>query len=148
MQADKLVGRMEEVSWNSPYLTFSIERHGSTVNGSTRAEVQHWRVHISSMKAELVSSSRRQLYPTATRMYVHGIAMDLVDTIIHTRQSSSLKWYPDGRVKVLIGTIIPDKGFRQTIAGRRKRFRVALEEQLAKHDWTPVATNTYQLKSV
>ena len=46
MMGDKLIGRMEAVEWNPPLLTFVIERHGGTVMGSTRAELQHWEVNI------------------------------------------------------------------------------------------------------
>ena len=46
MWASKL-GRMEKVEWQPPYLTFSIERHGATVKGSTRAELQNWQVDTS-----------------------------------------------------------------------------------------------------
>lgn len=44
MKDDKLLGRMENVQWQPPILTFTIERHGGTVNGSTRAELQHWEI--------------------------------------------------------------------------------------------------------
>ena len=33
MSGDKLIGRMESVKWNSPHLTFTIERHGGTFMG-------------------------------------------------------------------------------------------------------------------
>ena len=39
MAGHKLIGRMEHVEWNPPVLTFTIERHGGTVLGSTRAEL-------------------------------------------------------------------------------------------------------------
>jgi len=38
MHGWKLLGRMEHVHWNPPVLSFTIERHGGTPLGSTRAE--------------------------------------------------------------------------------------------------------------
>ena len=46
MTSRKLHGRMEVVLWNPPRLTFYIERHGATVLGSSRAEVQEWTVDL------------------------------------------------------------------------------------------------------
>jgi len=37
MAGYKLHGRVDDVHWDSPVLTFVIERHGETVLGSTRA---------------------------------------------------------------------------------------------------------------
>jgi hypothetical protein len=45
MQAGKL-GRMEDVRRESPVLSFRIERHGAMGAGSTRAELQSWRVDL------------------------------------------------------------------------------------------------------
>jgi hypothetical protein len=42
MEGRKLLGRMEDVAWNLPLLTFTIERHGGTALGSTRATLQEW----------------------------------------------------------------------------------------------------------
>jgi hypothetical protein len=39
MEPDKLYDRMEKVHWEPPLLLFVIERHGGTVQGSTRAEL-------------------------------------------------------------------------------------------------------------
>src|SRR3990172_4427109 len=44
MRAYKLVGRMEEVEWRPPTLSFTIERHGGVMYGSSRAELQEWYV--------------------------------------------------------------------------------------------------------
>jgi len=38
----KLSGRIEDLSWDPPNLRFVIERHGRTVNGSSRAELHYW----------------------------------------------------------------------------------------------------------
>lgn len=45
MHAGKL-GRMEAVRWDPPVLSFTIERHGAMSAGSTRAELQQWRIDL------------------------------------------------------------------------------------------------------
>src|ERR1700677_2636027 len=39
MEGHKLLGRMGEVEWTRPILSFTTERHGGTVMGSSRAEL-------------------------------------------------------------------------------------------------------------
>ena len=46
MTSDKLLGRMEEVVWEPPILSFTVERHGGTVQGSSRASLQQWRLDL------------------------------------------------------------------------------------------------------
>ncbi len=144
MQAYKLRGRTEDADWQPPCLTFVIERHGGTVMGSTRAELQTWCVNISSWSAAIISTRRRQLEPTAPRLDVRPLAQEVADAILHDRESPSLKRLPDGRVKVLIGTLIPDVSYQQTTAGRRRRFRQALEALIRPAGWEVAGTNTYR----
>jgi len=48
-------------------------------------------------------------------------------------------------VRVLIGKILPQGGVaKQTLAGRRKRFRAALDEQLGRRGWEAAAHGTYR----
>jgi hypothetical protein len=57
MEGYKILHRAESMCWNPPCLTFTIERHGGTVMGSTRAGLQDWSVNVSARTAE--RSSRR-----------------------------------------------------------------------------------------
>jgi hypothetical protein len=59
MRAEKL-WRIEEPSWVPPILEFSIERHGQTVNGSSRATVYRWSVNLEMGEARI---SRATLVP-------------------------------------------------------------------------------------
>ena len=68
MKDDKLLGRMENVQWQPPILTFTIERHGGTVNGSTRAELQHWELNLDDQTACIVNEGHRQLQTMAPRV--------------------------------------------------------------------------------
>ena len=49
MTGDKLLGRMEDVHWEPPVLSFRIERHGGTVLGSVyaRALRDRWQAEYS-----------------------------------------------------------------------------------------------------
>ena len=51
MTSDKLYGRMEDVEWDPPTLTFRIARHGGTVLGSSREEFVHWNLNLCTMAA-------------------------------------------------------------------------------------------------
>jgi hypothetical protein len=64
MSGQKLLGRMENVAWAPPKLTFTIERHGGTVRGSTRAELQHWEVNADQQTAAI---EKRGQTPCRTR---------------------------------------------------------------------------------
>lgn len=145
MQAQKIRGRTEDMAWNPPLLTFSIERHGGTVNGSTRAEIQRWCVDVAAHTAEIASTGRRQLHAMARRVNVKGPAAKIAEAILKNQESPMLKRYPDGRVKVLISAVFPHgDDFKQTVSGRRKRFRAALEAVIKEQGWKEVGTNTYQ----
>jgi hypothetical protein len=143
---DSKLYRMENVVWKTPCLTFTIERHGATCCGSSRAELQDWRVDISTWTAGFDSKRYRQLTPPAKRLDVTPIAEKTADEIVSARESEALKRYPDGRVKVLIGSLIGGSN-AQTITDRRKRFRTALEALLSAKGWKTIGVNTYGLSA-
>jgi hypothetical protein len=57
MEGYKLLGRIEDVTWGPPTLTFTIERHGGTVMGSSRAELQHWEVKSVEERGQVANPS-------------------------------------------------------------------------------------------
>jgi hypothetical protein len=60
------IERIEEATWEDPIFTFVIERHGRTVHGSSRAELQRWTVDLDAGTATTAAShSHRQLTPPA-----------------------------------------------------------------------------------
>jgi len=144
MKSEKLSGRTERMAWQPPMLTFTIERHGGTVNGSSRAELQHWQVDTAAWTAEIITSGHRQLRPAAKRLDVQPLAEAVANAILNDEDSPVLKKLPDGRIKVLISSVIPDNSFQQTTTSRRKRFRKALETLLSGSGWIPAGVNTYQ----
>lgn len=133
MEAHKLLNHLETVAWNPPILSFVIERHGGTVLGSTRAELQHWQIDVDKTTKTLFGLGRRQLYPKQKGLDVGPLADEIANLVLDHAEDDRLRWYPDGRVKVLLGNIadlVPGSAFKQTLAGRRGRFREALRERL------------------
>jgi hypothetical protein len=67
----------------SPVLSFRIERHGAMGVGSTRAELQNWRVDLDRKTAQCERSrSYRQALPRAEVVRIEPIARELADSII------------------------------------------------------------------
>jgi len=144
MEGSKLVGRMEKVQWDPPELTFTIERHGSTVLGSSRAELQTWTVNIDRCKAVYEGSTYRQLQPREPALRVEPLAEEIRDLIVRNKEDQRLKWANQGEVRVKIGEIIPSgSAMKQTVQARRKRLRNALTKLLAQEGWQEFRPNVY-----
>ena len=96
MAGHKLIGRMEHVEWNPPVLTFVIERHGGTVLGSTRAELQRWTVDLDRKTATCERAGHRQLSPMAKRVDVGSIADEVANKIVGGESDDRLTWLEMG----------------------------------------------------
>ena len=140
------IHRIEKVQWNPPLLEFEIERHGGTVHGSTRAEIQEWIVSVETRRATLERGSRyRQLEPQDARLNVKPIAEGVATLIVNFQDDQALKWSGDRKtVTIQIGKLIPEN-IQQTTTDRRKRFRAALEPLLLRKGWSvvPRKPNSY-----
>jgi hypothetical protein len=146
MKGQKLLDRMEAVSWDPPILTFKIERHAGTINGSTRAALQHWAVDTENTTATLTKTTHRQVRPMGPRINVKPIVEEITASIINHQKDTRLRW--EGQKRVRIGTtqIFPKgSAFSMTLEGRRKRFRAALKERLAREGWNEVGRDIYIL---
>ena len=66
--------RIEKPAWEPPVLTFVIERHGGTAQGSSRADLQTWVVDLDAGTANPEITGRRQLRPMSPRLDVRAIA--------------------------------------------------------------------------
>src|SRR5579862_7672951 len=126
MSPDKLLGRTERMSWRPPVLSFDIERHGGTVLGSVRAEVQHWDVDVPKGEATWSPSGFRQKRPSASPLDVARLAAEVAASVAAGLVDPRLVWSGQTRVTVLVGEIIP-MTVKQTTAGRRRRFATQLE---------------------
>jgi hypothetical protein len=145
MESYKLLGRMEDVHWEPPILLFVIERHGGTVCGSTRAELQHWEVNLDTMTVEITKVGRRQLEPMARRIDVEPIKNDLVQKILAGEEDPRLRWIEAGMVQVVLAWIFPDgSGYKQTVEGRRRRVGRILEAELECHGWCYEGRNVFR----
>lgn len=141
MRADKL-WRIEEPSWDPPNLEFSIERHGQTVNGSSRATVYRWKIDLEKGTARIVGEKRRQIYAMDKRLDVKPIAEGLAAAIIEGKEDERIVINEDGSVRLRIGEIIPATNL-QTTSGRRNRLRTHLSAILAPHGWQELRANVY-----
>lgn len=144
MQAHKLHGRMEDVRWAPPILSFVVERHGGTVNGSTRGELQHWQVNLDEKTAQIVKSGHRQLKPMAKRISIQATAQEVVGLALAGAADDRIKWFEDGSVKIVASVVFPTRsGFRRTVEGRRKRLLEYVAEGLQPHGWKKTTGGTF-----
>lgn len=152
MEASKLYSRMESVNWQPPILLFNLERHGGTVRGSTRAEMQHWQIDLDRMTAKCPTVGHRQVRPMAKAVRQKELekrAEEIAVLIQNGAIDSQLRWKDAKTVNVVIEQIIPtNSGFKQTVQGRRKRFRQALEKVLAKSGWEHIGINAFRRSEV
>jgi hypothetical protein len=143
--ASHKLSRMANPTWQPPLLSFTIERHGATVLGSTRAEVQRWTLNLEEKTAHAALNNYRQLRPIAPRLDVQPLAEEIFRIMLDHGEDERLKWNDDGTIRVQIGKIIPSNGPKQTFEGRRKRFRASLEQLVRNAGGEVVRPNLYRL---
>jgi hypothetical protein len=147
MAARKLLGRMEDVIWVPPILSFTVERHGSTVLGSSRAELQFWEVNVKARTAEIIRQGQRQLEKMAPRLDVTAIATLAFDDILARKQRPYLSWKSPAEVHVNMSCLFPVSGAKaQTLRGRRKRCQEQLAAALQNSGWSHIGSNIFQKK--
>ncbi len=145
MEASKLQGRMESIDWQPPLLTFVIERHGGTVCGSTRAELQHWEVDVERMTATIVKTGQRQIAPMARPVSVTPLAQEIAGAIIQGQSDQRLRWLGNDDVHVVTSRVFPTtSGCKRTVEGRHKRLAAQVEEILANHGWKSMGRNRFE----
>jgi hypothetical protein len=145
MAGYKLLGRITEVRWEPPSLSFVIDRHGRTVMGSSRAERHRWDLALELGTATWSRVGHRELDPMERRLNIRPLAQSTADAIVNHRLDESLRWGQDGRVRVRIGSILPvGSAVAQTLAGRRRRFWQALDELLQGAGWMRVSHGVYR----
>jgi hypothetical protein len=129
MDGRKLVGRAEDSTWRPPFLRFTIERHGGTVMGSSRATLQEWKVDMDRGTAAIERENRyRQLYRREPPLKIQPIVERLLEAIRQERRDEpALQWKKDS-VRVVPSKLFPPAAQRTT-TGRRKRLWAALADQ-------------------
>lgn len=142
----KICGRLEELKWDPPILSFTIERHGAMKFGSSRAELQDWGVDVVEGQAGYSSCRYREIYARARPLKTKPIAEEISKLILDRTETDKLKWRDNKtRVTVNIGKVILDDAARETVAARRKRFRRDLMEFLEPYGWEQIRPNNYRL---
>jgi hypothetical protein len=100
------------------------------------------------MTATCDEAGRRQLEPMQARLDVRPLAEEVATLVVAGQEDERLKWYEDGRVQVVVGKILPGRsGPKQTVAGRRKRYRAALKVRLAEQGWDEGGVNGFRCAS-
>jgi hypothetical protein len=141
MKVSKL-HRAEALMWRPPVLSFTIERHGASVLGSSRAELHEWEINLEQATAHVNRGRYRQIGPTAPRLDVKPIVERVCDAVQQGPTSSCdlvekrvVVWTGDHQVSIWHGKLIPGGGPQQTVAGRRKRFRKELTNRMQDIGW-------------
>ena len=144
MQADKLSGRIEDVLWNPPTLEFTIARHGGTVLGSSREQLQRWSIDTEKGTARYHAAGHRQVRAQQARVDVRPLATELARKIVNEDEDERLSWLKDGRVLVRTGVLFPSgSAAHETVAGRRRKFRNELRTRLESAGWKETSPNRY-----
>jgi hypothetical protein len=135
MASDKLY-RAEELRWDPPVLSFVIERHGATVNGSSRAALQTWWIDPGKNVASFVETGYRRLTPRAARLDVKKVAASVCEAVLlgpgsdySLVQREIVIWNGVNEIDVWHGKLVSGSN-QQTITSRRKRFRKELIAQM------------------
>lgn len=135
MAAHKIDGRVRGFKWKWPILTFEIDRHGGTVNGSTRADRQKWTIDIEKRTARSATIGYRQLTPRAsslTEPAVHQF-VDVICQRLTTPPGWRLTWVSNDEIRVVVRSMLPDQsGFHKTIQERAKRLSERLIGAMAE----------------
>lgn len=149
MAARKLGGRMEDVTWEPPLVAFTIERHGGTVLGSTRAERHGWTLDLKTMTASCGLLGFRQVRPMEPRLNVEPLAAELFELMQAGAQDERLRWNADGSVRIEIGkVIVAGRLAKETVIGRRSRFRSAVSRLVVAAGGEYVRPNVYRLPPI
>jgi len=145
MEGSKLLGRMEDVRWQTPILSFIIERHGGTVCGSTRAELHHWEVDLDKTSARIVRVGHRQLVPMAPRLSIRALADEIAEAVLGGLPNQHVQRQNDGDIRVLLSKIFPaGSGFQRTVTTRRKRLIQYVGRKLGEQGWIPVGADGFR----
>lgn len=132
--ADKL-WRAEKMEWKPPLLSFVLERHGATVNGSTRAALHFWEVNLETSSARIAKESYRQLEQADERLDCKKLATQIATLIQDGIDCKYLIWSEGKKTVTLkMESVIPTTYERTTI-GRRKRFRPIMNQLMTDIGW-------------
>jgi len=140
MEGYKLIRRMKDVRWEPPILSFYIERHGAVTLGSGYAEIQEWKIDLGKKTATYLGAGRRQVYKRASPIRVDPIVKEIVALVQANKEDTPfLKWsISHTEVEIRTGKVPgleASSAVKQTLEGRRRRFRKALIDAMEDAGW-------------
>ncbi|OGP93618.1 MAG: hypothetical protein A2157_03795 [Deltaproteobacteria bacterium RBG_16_47_11] len=135
------VKRAEDLRWISPELFFLLERHGATVMGSTRAEMQVWIVNLEKRRAAVEQGVYRQLYPKDKAWHAKSVAEEITNIILSGSPDPRIQRTKSGRIKLISSEIFPSSVYRQTQQDRIRRFYRELMRILESYGYKRVHGN-------
>jgi hypothetical protein len=145
MEGYKILGRMEDVHWKPPILSFSIERH--LVCGSNRAVLQHWSVNLDHNTATITRTEERILYPLSLRLTVETAAEEIAQAILGGKNDERVCWGEDGAACVAASWVFPKwSAFARTTGTRRRLLCNHIGDVLAHHGWKQCGRNRFMKK--
>jgi len=147
MEAYKLDKRVENLVWAPPVLSFKMARHGATVWGSPREHLYRWHINVADKTATLEKGTFRLVRPSAAKLSkdkILEIVRRVCEHVQNGRLSSaapgiSLTWKSETEILIKPAALIPADGFKQTLAGRRKRIRSILIDEMKTIGWVVVS---------
>jgi hypothetical protein len=107
--ADYKLYRAERMRWELPDLTFIVARHGGTVIGSRRAELQQWTVDVEQGQAIPGSAGFRQLNPKDRPLRTAPLVAEILKQVVAGVDDDRLRWESPGDrtiVRVLVSQFI------------------------------------------
>jgi hypothetical protein len=141
MEPWKVADRAEDLRWDPPILSFTIERHGAKVLGSGRGALHEWRVDVEQRAASCLQAGYRQLTPPSPRLNVKPIVGSICEAVQQGPKSGCalvqkgiVTWKGDHEVSIGHGDLISGNN-KQTKAGRRKRFCNELVARMKTLGW-------------
>jgi hypothetical protein len=140
MCREKLVGAVVDLRWSPPVLSFGVQR--GHIDGHDEEHVQAWQVDVQDGVAWIATERRLTLPPKTDAA---ALAVALVEQLVTGGGSPAVVSKPGGRVSIRPGEVPGlDIGFAETLAGRHRRFRGALDQAMAAAGFTRVGAYRYR----
>lgn len=137
--APELPLRLRNATWRPPILSFELAQAAAANAGDPHPDTLRWVLDVEQRTAALAPPAHASFPPARPKHNMLELAEQIVRLILARREDLRLRWYSDGSVRVAVGAILPEGvGFKQTVSNRRKKFRLALDEQLPAAGWRKV----------
>jgi hypothetical protein len=143
MVGHKLLGRIENVHWRPPIVSFAIERHVARACGL--ALLQHWVVDLHHYTATITKTENRTLHPLSLRLSAEMAAAEIAQAILDGENDDRLHWLEDGTACVVASWVFPkESGFGRTLGSRRRKLCNCIGTLLSEHGWKPCGRNRFR----